>query len=221
MAIAQIDVENFEEQEYGDESALDLNPYMALTFPVTGQNLPIDHNYELYSALAHKQAQLHDWRDISISTIFGKLDRNKRNEITLTERSLLLIRLPTNKVPLVYAFAGKALIIGSHKIHLGIPKISFLQPKSKLRSHLVVIRNHQEPDTFLRAAKRQLADRKIQADINLITKDGIPKRKTIKVREHTLIGFGIQASNLSEKDSLTLQEKGIGGKQKMGCGVCV
>ena len=222
MASIQIYVEDFEDQEYGDESAVDLNPYVALNFPVVGQNLHIDHNYELYSALTHKQAQLHDWEDVSISTIFGKLNRNKHNEINLTDRSLLLIRLPANKVPFIYFLTGKYLTIGSHKIRLGIPQMSLLQPKPELRSHLVIIRNYQEPGTFLTAAKRELVKREIEANVKLITtKDGIPKRKTIKVKEHTLVGFGLQVSNLSEKDSLTLQEKGLGGKHKMGCGVFV
>lgn len=221
MAIAQIYVEDFEEQEDSDESTVELNPYVELAFPVMGQNLPIDHGYELYSALAHQQSQLHDWQDISINTISGKLNPNKRNEINLTDRSCLLIRLSANKVPFVYSFAGKSFTIGNHKIRLGIPKMDFLQPKSKLRSHIVVIRNYQEPDLLLVVAKERLEKLGIEGKVKLITKqDGTPKRKTIKVKQ-TLVGFGIEVSNLSEKDSLILQEKGLGGKQKMGCGVFV
>ena len=61
----------------------------------------------------------------------------------------------------------------------------------------------------------------IQTDLKLIAKkDGTPKPKTIKVKQ-TLVGFGIEANNLSETDSIILQEKGLGGKHKMGCGVFV
>ncbi len=216
MAIATINIE-----EQHEDIELIQNPYIELAFSVMGQSLLIDHGYQLYSALSHLQALLHDWSDISIKTISGKLDRNKRNEINLTDRSKLLIRLPSEKVPFVYSFSGKSLIIGKHKIRLGIPKMNFLQPKSKLRSHIVVIRGYEEPDTFLEAAKRQIEELNVRADIKLIAKkDGIPKRKTILVKQ-TLVGFGIEANNLSEADSIVLQQKGLGGKQKMGCGVFV
>ncbi len=218
MAIAQLYIE--EQEDYGGITA-NPNPYIELAFPIMGQNLPIDHGYELYSALAHKRSQIHDWQDTSIKIILGKLDRSKRNEINLTDRSRLLIRLPADKVPFIYSFSGKSFTIGKHKVRLGIPEMDFLQPKSKLRSHIVVIRNYQEPDPFLKAAIRQLEELNIQADMKLITKqDGTPKRKTIKVKQ-TLVGFGIEVTNLSEEDSIILQEKGLGGKQKMGCGVFV
>ncbi|MGK7936341.1 MAG: type I-MYXAN CRISPR-associated protein Cas6/Cmx6 [Xenococcaceae cyanobacterium] len=218
MAIAQVDIE--EEEQYEDLSP-NLNPYIELAFPVMGQKLSIDHGYQLYSALKYRLAQLKDWNDISIKTISGKLDRYKRNEINLTDRSQLLIRLPADKIPFVYPFSGKFLTIGKHKIRLGIPEMNFLQPKSKMRSHIVVIKNYQEPDTFFKAAQRQLEQLDIQAEIKLIAnQEGIPKRKTIKVNQ-TLVGFGLEITNLREEDSLTLQEKGLGGKQKMGCGVFV
>ena len=218
MAIVQVHIED--EEQYED-IAPKLNPYIELAFPVIGKNLPIDHGYQLYSALKYRLMQLKDWDDISIKTISGKLDRHKRNEINLTYRSKLLIRLPAEKIPFVYSFSGKSLTIGKHKIRLGIPEMNFLQPKSKLRSHIVVISNYQEPDPFFQAAQRQLDELNIQAESKLIAnQEGIPKRKTIKVNQ-TLVGFGLEITNLGEEDSLVLQEKGLGGKQKMGCGVFV
>ncbi|MGL4884170.1 MAG: type I-MYXAN CRISPR-associated protein Cas6/Cmx6, partial [Waterburya sp.] len=179
MAVAQVYIED---DGLDEEIAPDLNPYIELVFPVMGQNLPIDHGYQLYSALKYKLMQLKDWDDISIKTISGKCDRHIRNEINLTDRSQLLIRLRAEKVPFVYSFSGKALTIGKHKIRLGIPEMNFIKPKSQLRSHIVVIRGYEESDTFLEAAKRQIEELNVQADIKLIAKqDGTPKRKTISV----------------------------------------
>lgn len=137
MAIASLIEEQY------DDFELIQNPYIELAFPVMGQSLPIDHGYQLYSALKHCLMQLKDWDDVSIKTISGKLDlasrggkanRDTRNQLNLTERSKLLIRLPSEKVPYIYSFGGKSLIIGKHKIRLGIPEMNFLQPKSRLRS---------------------------------------------------------------------------------------
>ena len=212
---------NAEEQKQHEHIDLIQNPYIELAFPVMGQSLPIDHGYQLYSALSHLQASLHDWSDMSIKTISGKLDRDRRNELNLTDRSKLLIRLPSEKVPFVYSFSGKSLTISKHKIRLGIPEMNFLQPKSRLRSHIVVIRGYEEPNGFLKAAKRQIEKLNIQTDLKLIyKKDGTPKPKTIRVKQ-TLVGFGIEANSLNETDSIILQEKGLGGKRKMGCGVFI
>ena len=216
MAIASLTTE-----EQHEDLELIQNPYIELTFPVMGSSLPIDHGYQLYSALKHRLMQLKDWDDISIKTISGKLDRGTRNQLNLTEHSKLLIRLPSEKVPFVYSFGGKSLTIGKHKIRLGIPEMNFLQPKSRLRSHIVVIRGYEEPNGFLEAAIRQVEKLNIHTDLKLIAKkDGTVKPKTIKVKQ-TLVGFGIEANNLSEADSIVLQEKGLGGKRKMGCGVFV
>ena len=145
MALANANIQEIERYENIDPI---LNPYIELAFPVIGKSLSIDHGYQLYSALKYKLMHLKDWNDISIKTISGKLDRRKRNEIILTDRSKLLIRLPSNKVPFVYPFSGKTFILGNHKIRLGIPEMSFLQSKSKLRSHIVVVKGHEEPETF-------------------------------------------------------------------------
>ena len=208
-------------EEQHNDSQLIQNPCIELAFPVMGQSISIDHGYQLYSALKYRLMQLKDWDDISIKTISGKLDRDARNQLNLTDRSKLLIRLPSEKVPYVYSFGGKSLTIGRHKIRLGIPEMNFLQPKSRLRSHIVVIKGYQEPNGFLEAAKRQIEALNIKADLKMISKkDGTVKPKTIKVNQ-IIVGFGIEANNLSEADSIILQERGLGGKQKMGCGVFV
>ena len=198
----------------------DAIPYVDLSFSVKGKSLPIDHSYGLFSALAHWEQELHHLEGMSITAITGI--PTEQGMMQLTDRSRLLIRLPVDKVPLVYPLAGKSLTIGKHKIRFGIPQMDFLQPTQRLRSHLVVIKGYQEPESFLEAAQRQLEQLGIQGNLHIPSKaDGVPKRKSIKVKRFTVVGFGLEVTRLSDEDSLTLQRKGIGGKHKMGCGVFV
>lgn len=195
-------------------------PYVDLSFSVMGKSLPIDHGYGLFSALAHWQQELHHVESMSITAITGI--PTKQGMMQLTDRSRLLIRLPVDKVRLVYPLAGKSLTIGKHKIRLGIPQMDFLQPAQTLRSHLVFIKGYQQPESFLEAAKRHLEQLGIQGNLRILTKtDGTPKRKTIKIKRFTVVGFGLEVTRLSDEDSLMLQRNGIGGKHKMGCGVFV
>lgn len=192
-------------------------PYMDLTFNLIGETLPFDHGYELFSAIAHFEPKLHKLDTFGIHTIAGI---PKDGVIQLTKNSRLRIRLPVDQVRLVYPLAGKSLRIGKHTIRLGIPDIYWLQPVQQLRSRIVVIRGCEKPETFLAVAQRQLEQLGIQAIASISTKsNGKPTRRTIKIKQFTVVDFGLEVTNLSDRDSLTLQIHGVGGKQKMGCGL--
>lgn len=193
-------------------------PYVELCFSVIGQTLPADHGYALYSAIAHCQKELHNLAGVSIQTLQGIPD--KQGVIHLSDRSQLKIRLPGDKVPLVYPLAGKQLTIGKHSIRLGIPQIFVLQPAPRLRSRIVIIKGFQEPDTFLVAAKRQLDDLQIQGNLTIpLNEEGELSRKAIKVKTFSVVGFSLEVTELNEYDSIKLQALGLGGKHRMGCGI--
>lgn len=203
------------------ENVIDVSQlYIELSFSIIGQSLPADHGYGLYSAIAHLAPQVHEREGLSIMTIAGIPDR--QGKIFLTERSHLRMRLPYDCVPMVYHLAGKQLSIGSHSIRLGIPQIFMLRPADRLRSRIVTIKNHQEPESFLAAAQLQLANLGIVGEaIVPLDVEGKCDRKTIKIKTYSVVGFGLEVSGLSEEDSIKLQILGLGGKHRMGCGVFV
>jgi CRISPR-associated protein Cas6 len=194
-------------------------PFIDLSFSVLGLGkvIPADHNYALYAAIKNLQHELIQDPDVSIHTIAGIPD--KQGKIYLSNRSRMQIRLPGDKVPLAYKLAGKQLKLGHHAIRLGIPQVYLLQGVPKLRSRIVTIKGHQEPESFLEAARRQLDRLGIQGTAVIPTGiDGERDRKTIKIKRFTLVGFGLEVQDLNEADSILLQQRGIGGKRKMGCG---
>lgn len=194
-------------------------PYMDLTFSLTGKTVPLDHGYELFSAIAHFQPLVHELNTIGIHTIAGIPEKDV---IYLNKNSKLRIRLRVNQVRLVYRLACKSLKIGKHTIRLGIPDICLLQPAEKLRSRIVTIKGYEEAEEFLAAAQRQFEQLGIGGKL-IIPKNtnSLPKRRSIKIKRFTVVGFSLEATNLSEEDSLLLQMYGVGGKRKMGCGLFV
>lgn len=206
-------------QSYPTQTLKSEMPHVELSFGVTGKSLPIDHSYGLYAALSHWQAQLHDLKGIGIQNITGIIDQGE-NLIHLTPYSRFRIRLSAQNLPLIYPLAGKSLTIGKHKIRLGIPEITLLKPLPVLRSHMVVIKGYQEPESFLVAAQRQLKALGIQGIASIpLRADGKLKQKTIKIKRYRVVGFSLEVTNLEPEESLRLQQYGIGGKRKMGCGV--
>jgi CRISPR-associated protein Cas6 len=195
-------------------------PHVELSFKIFGQTLPADHGYGLYSTISHLFPQLHDQEWLSLQTIMGIPDG--KGKIYLTDKSRLRVRVPGNMVPAVYPLAGKSLTIGKHLICLGVPQIFMVQPISTLRSRIVVIKGFQEPESFLEAAKRQLEKLGIEGRASVpINAKGEPDRKTIKIKEYKVVGFGLQVSDLNDEDSINLQVTGCGGKRRMGCGIFI
>jgi len=203
-----------------ENTSVTVVPYIELSFGVVGQTLPADHGYGLYSAIAHRCPELHEQEGISIQTIAGEPD--KQGKIYLSRQSHLRIRLPYDpeKIALVLPLAGQHLAIGNHEIQLGIPQIHELRPVDKLRSRIVTIKKFQEPEPFLAAAQRQLDTLGIQGNLVLpLNEDGQPGRKAIKIKTYSVVGFSLIVTDLNDEDSIKLQQVGLGGKHRMGCGI--
>lgn len=195
-------------------------PYVELSFGVVGQTLPADHGYGLYSAISHICPKLHQQEGISIQTIAGEPD--KQGKIHFAHGSHLRIRLPYQPelVAQVLPLAGQTLKIGIHSIQLEIPQIFPLRPVDKLRSRLVTIKKFQEPEPFKDAAQRQLDALGIQGNLILpLNENGEPSRKAIKIKTYSVVGFSLIVTDLSDEDSIKLQQHGLGGKHRMGCGI--
>lgn len=195
-------------------------PYVELSFRVIGETLPADHGYGLYSAIAHLCPDIHEQDGVSILTIPGEPDR--KGKIHLSRSSQLRIRLPyePEKLALALPLAGQTLTIGKHSVQLAIPQIHPLRPVDKLRSRIVTIKKFQEPEPFKEAAQRQLDALGIQGNLILpLNEEGEPSRKAIKIKTYSVVGFSLIVTDLNEEDSLKLQQHGLGGKHRMGCGI--
>ena len=199
--------------------------YVDLAFPLKGKPLPLDNGYIIYSALSRICPNLHRLTNIFIHPIAGIPNSSK--QLRLTKRSKLQIRIQIEQIPLIYEFlAGQTFSIGQSQFHIGIPEYKELTPCSILYSRLVIIRRCIEPSVFLEAAQRQLEDLGIKGNIDILKKkNGQLQCRQLVIKKNIgtfpVRGYGVEVKDLSEEDSLKLQQHGIGGKKKMMCGVFV
>jgi CRISPR-associated endonuclease/helicase Cas3 len=49
----------------------------------------------------------------------------------------------------------------------------------------------------------------------------VGRRRVVQVAGKKVVGFGVTLHDMSEEGSLRVQYAGLGGKQRMGCGVFV
>ena len=47
------------------------------------------------------------------------------------------------------------------------------------------------------------------------------RRRVFRIKDKTVVGYGVRIAGLNATESLRLQEHGLGGRRKMGCGVFV
>ena len=90
-----------------------------------------------------------------------------------------------------------------------------LPPVARLRARLVTIRGFLLEADFLAAAIRQLQGLHVRCETRL------GQRRTFRIKDKQVVGFELVVAGLGADDSVKLQEHGLGGRRKMGCGMFV
>lgn len=188
-------------------------PVVDLAFRLTGSKIPVDHGYALYSAISRLVPEIHEAKDIGVHPIRGNYSGN--GELMLRDSSRLVVRMESEHIGQFLKLAGKRLELGSYHLRVGIPEVRLLRPRASLYSRLVTIKGFMEPASFLEAAKRQLEKNHVKAELQ------VGERRTFRVKDKQVVGFEIAVSDLDAENSLRLQESGVGGRRKMGCGIFV
>jgi len=202
-------------------------------FRLVGTEIPADHGYSLLSALARMLPALHGDDEVGVHPIGGRLVGNRR--LALTERSQLTIRIDADRISEVLPLAGKSLVIDNTPIRVGTPQTRALVPAPRLYSRLVVIKGFLEPGAFLDAARRQLEVLAIHGEPQLVPQPAVAAanagkpsgsrspyvRRTVRIHDREVVGFALRVQDLTAEESLHLQEHGLGGRRRFGCGIFV
>lgn len=111
--------------------------------------------------------------------------------------------------------SGKKLDIAGCPIRLGVPRVLPLAPSRSLGSDLVTIKGYMEEKEFAVALRRQLDALDISSSVTL----EISARRILRVKQQVIIGFKVCLDLLSDGESLLIQEIGLGGRRRLGCGL--
>ncbi len=188
-------------------------PYLDLAFRLNGSTVPVDHGYALYAALSRILPEIHETENVGVHPIRGIYSGN--GELQLSDFSRLILRLPDEEIRFCLKLAGKRLEMDGHPLSVGVPEIRMLLPVANLRARLVTIKGFLNEEEFLEAVKRQLQN------LNIDCETVLGQRGTFRVKDKQVVGFEVVVAGLTAEDSVKLQEHGLGGRRKMGCGVFV
>ena len=202
-------------------------------FRLQGNQIPADHGYHLISAIAQLIPELHSDKEVGLHPISGRPIGNRC--IALSRASSLIVRLPAARISQILPLAGKALRIGEDNVRVGTPQTMALKPATRLYSRLVVIKGFLEPQAFLEAAQRQLEELDIKGKPSLVAQPRVAEanvdkhtgtrsaflRRTIRIHDKEVVGFALRVEELTAEESIRLQEKGLGGRRRFGCGIFI
>ncbi len=89
-------------------------PVIDLSFVLIGTTIPLDHGYSLFSAICRVIPGLHGDRRIGVHPVRGR--QTAPGVLTLTDRSRLKLRLPSEEIAPYIALAGKELDLEGHHL---------------------------------------------------------------------------------------------------------
>jgi CRISPR-associated protein Cas6 len=207
--------------------------YVDVQFSVQGDRIPADHGYFLFSAVSRLVPELHGDDQVGIHAISGRYVGDRL--LAIDQRSRLTIRLFSDRIGEIIGLAGKDLILGNQHLGIGVPNTRALPPAARLYSRLVVIKGFLDPESFLDAVRRQLNQMEVKGEPSLVSVADAVKanenrkggtrspwlRRTLRIRDKEVVGFAVRVDGLSAESSILIQEKGVGGRRRFGCGIFI
>ena len=205
-------------------------PVIDVAFRVQGSQIPADHGYLVYAAVTRTVPAIHDDESVGILPIAGGMAGDR--QISLNKSSRLTIRISADRIAQVLPLAGTCLRLGDGQLQVGVPEVHTLTPSARLYSRLVVIKGFMEPEGFLAAVRRQLDTVGVKGRAALMPQpvaiaNASPGhgsrspfiRRTLRIRDKEIVGYAVCIADLTDEESIQLQEQGIGGRRRFGCGV--
>ncbi|KJS16373.1 MAG: hypothetical protein VR69_09325 [Peptococcaceae bacterium BRH_c4b] len=210
-----------------------MQPKIDVRFALIGNQIPVDHGYLLFSAISKIFPFIHTNRQVAIHPINGPCSGNRLMDIN--RKSYLTLRVPTSMVPEIIQLSGSLINIGDYEVRVGVPSTQPFIPTARLYSRLVVIKGSIEPESFIEVVHKQMCDLNVKGKPMLIWQpeivmenEGKPSgthssflRRTLRIKDKNIVGYALKIENLTAEESIRIQENGIGGRQRFGCGVFV
>lgn len=212
----------WKEDELDDKAFVVPDDVVDLVFTIQCQTLPVDHAHDLSQAIHEALPWFMEEEEAALHLIHGAESGNgwERPEgdsdvIYLSRRTKLTLRLPKHRIDDAQTLSGMELDVAGNSIRIKEAKSRLFSTSHTLYSRHVVDENGDE-EQFIEVAvialsKMGLSFKKVLCgkSHSLHTPEGILQTRSLMVAE------------LQPADAVTLQQRGIGNYQKLGCGLFI
>ena len=182
-------------------------------FDLIGLELPEDHGYALHEEVARHLPWLRSSPEAGIHPIHGAPSGRNAN-LVINRRVKLVLRLPLERIGDARALVDKTIDPGAGRIVVGAMKEKPLMPFANLYSHFVDVGTADEGE-FIAEARRLLDEMEIAGGL-------IPgKQRKMQTPDGVIGGYSLMLHDIGMRQSLTLQERGLGLHRGYGCGIFI
>ena len=194
-----------------------------LSFKVQCKQLPLDHAYTLSQCIQKELPWVVDEPQAGIHLIHGAESGNgwiRPQEpdavLNLSRRTRFMLRLPNNRVDDATPLAGKTLNVGGHELLLSHPQQKSLSPLTTIFSRYIITDNLEDEEAFLNQVALMLKNEGIQ-----VKKMMSGRAHVLRMPDELLSTRSLMIDGLEIKESIYLQQHGLGEGRKVGCGLFI
>ena len=190
-----------------------------LSFSVNCKELPYDHAYELSSEIINLIPDIMEDKRNAIQTLHGPMSGNgwvraDGENIFLSKRAKLCLRINKLQVDKIRDIEGKKIKLFGNDLSIGKSKVKTFLVVRDLYCRFVSCDEGLPEDMFLEQVQKELGTHNVH-----INKALCGQSKKILFGGETLHTRSLMIADLSKKESIRLQEEGVGDQRLYGCGI--
>ena len=202
-----------------NKPASNTSDMIELSFSVDCKELPYDHAFELSSEILNLIPEIKNDKRNAFQTLHGPMSGNgwvrpDGQNIPLSKRAKLIMRINKSQIDDIKTIEGREIKLFGNKLKIGKSKVKSFVIVKDLFCRFIVSDPDIDEDKFLELIQNELR----QYNINL-RKALCGQSKMIKFGSETFYTRSLMIADLSKKESLRLQEEGVGERRLYGCGI--
>ncbi len=192
-----------------------------MSYRLRGKTIPVDHAWVLAAEVQRLLPWFEKEKDSALHTIHVAESGNgwRRPQsgaelLHLSRRTRLTIRVPKSKVSNAEKLCGKMLNLSGCEIQIGTSRVKPLVRSTVIFARYLDLGENQNEELFLHAAYQELVEKDIAAPKLLCG-----RLHSFNTPDGTVMVRSLMLADLDMKDSIKLQQAGMGRNRKMGCGI--
>lgn len=193
-----------------------------LLFKIDCKSLPLDHGYALSEQILYHLPWLKDEPGAGIHQIHVAESANgwmrpedpETEVLCVSRRTRMTLRLPRSRLEDVRALIGRTLDIQGHALTVGEFTTRKLSRLTTIFARYVDTDGSEDENLFLQTMQQRLMEKGIR-----IKKMMSGRLLTHQTNDGPILTRKLMLSDLEVKQSLQLQQEGLGDKQLLGMGI--
>lgn len=181
-----------------------------VVYDLKGGALPGKYTFALWDALVRALPWLETEEQAGLLPLRGA---HNGNTMLLPQRAKLVLRLPQRLVQKAKQLSGQTLDVAGHELQIGAARERPLMSHPTLRAHLVASEDSEVE--FLEEVEARLRELEIPC------KWICGKQVVLQDEGHAVTGYSLVVYELNPEGSLRLQQSGLGGERRYGCGLFI